>query len=101
MTSDEVSSEIRFDEQDSRGRYSLTLGDGSEAELTFSRDEDGDMVAGHTFVPPGRRGQGVATRLVERAVADAEAGGFKILPLCPFVATEFRHHPEWAALAKR
>ena len=92
---------VRLAEADRRGRYSLPLGDGTEAELTFSRDADGDMVIGHTFTPPRHRGQGIALRLVERAVADAAASERKIVPLCPYVAAELRRHPEWNSLTKR
>jgi len=44
------------------------------------------------------RGQGVATALVERLVADARREGFRIVPLCPFVKAQFDRHPEWSDL---
>jgi predicted GNAT family acetyltransferase len=31
-------------------------------------------------------------------VADARAQGFTIVPQCPYVAAQFRKHPEWADL---
>ncbi len=92
--------EIRLEESAGRGRYAFDLG-GSEAELTFSRDRDGSMIVDHTFVPPRLRGQGIAAKLVARAVADARGSGARIVPLCPYVAAEFRRHPEWADLLKR
>ena len=99
--SDEPQDGIRLEESGGRGRYALDLGGGAAAELTFSRDRDGAMVADHTFVPPRLRGQGIAARLVARAVADAQGSGTRIVPLCPYVAAEFRRHPEWADLLKR
>jgi uncharacterized protein len=98
---EEAAGQVRLAEAQGQGRYALQLDDGTEAELTFRRDGDGDMVIDHTFTPPKHRGRGIALRLVKQAVADAHAGGFRIVPLCPYVATEFRHHPEWAGLAKR
>lgn len=92
---------IRVEEKDRRGRYALAFDDGAQAELAFSVDADGDIVLSHTFTPPRHRGQGIARSLVERAVADAQAQGRRIVPLCPYVAAEFGRHPEWAALAKR
>ena len=92
---------IQLEEGDGRGRYVLDLGGGSKAELTFGRERDGSMVVDHTFVPPRFRGKGIAAKLVERVVADAEKAGTKIVPLCPFVAAEFRRRPEWSALRAR
>jgi uncharacterized protein len=59
-------------------------------------DSGGAKVADHTLVPPEIGNRGVAARLVERMVADAEAEGFKIKPLCSYVVAAFRRHPEWA-----
>lgn len=55
-------------------------------------------VAEHTLVPPAIGGRGVAARLVEALVADAQQGGFKVDPACSYVEAAFRRHPEWAAL---
>lgn len=53
------------------------------------------MIAKHTGVPKALRGNGIATRLVERLIADARAEKFTVVPLCPFVAALFEQHPEW------
>lgn len=85
--------------QATRGRYvGKVEGSSGEAELTFSRTDPARLVADHTFTPPSMRGQRVATALVERLAADARAEGFKIVPLCPFVAAQFDRHPEWSDL---
>tara|TARA_X000000950_G_scaffold256937_1_gene322832 strand:- start:460 stop:579 length:120 start_codon:yes stop_codon:yes gene_type:complete len=34
--------------------------------------------------------------LIEQIVADMREQSKKIVPLCPFAASEFRKHPEWA-----
>jgi predicted GNAT family acetyltransferase len=82
-----------------RGRYVATIpGTDAEAELTFSREPPDVFVADHTGTPVALRGRGIATKLVERMVADARREGFKIRPLCPFVVTLFSQHPEWASL---
>ena len=54
--------------------------------------------AEHTLVPPAIGGRGVAARLVEVLVADAREHGFKIDPICSYVAAQFERHPDWAAL---
>lgn len=81
-----------------RGRYVIHLSDGREAELTYGRRDAGVIVADHTFVPPEHRGKGIAERLVGRVMADARSEGFRIVPLCSYVALMFRRHPEWADL---
>lgn len=57
---------------------------------------NGAHVADHTLVPPEIGGRGVAARLVEALVADARENGFKIEPMCSYVAVAFQRHPDWA-----
>ena len=58
----------------------------------------GVKVADHTLVPPEIGNRGIAAKLVERMIADARAEGFKIHPLCSYVAVAFKRHPEWGDL---
>ena len=81
-----------------RGRYVIRLPEGREAELTYGRQDATTLVADHTFVPPEMRGKGLAELLVERLIADARSEGNKIVPLCSYVALQFRRHPDWADL---
>lgn len=88
---------ITLTETGSKGRYATRPEpDGPEAELTFSRASDKLIIIDHTGVPDAYRGQNVGVALVRRAVDDARAGGYKILPLCPFAAAQFRRHSDWA-----
>ena len=88
--------EIRHEETGSKGRYVIAGPDGAEAEMTYSRLGETRIIIDHTGVPDAFRGQGVGVRLVARAVEDARAAGRTIIPLCPFAASQFRRHPEWA-----
>ena len=88
---------IELEETGSKGRY-VYRAEGAEAEMTFSKAGTQRIIIDHTSVPDAFRGKGVGLRLVERAVADARAAGKKIIPLCPFAASQFRRHPEWADL---
>ena len=47
-------------------------------------------------MPDAYRGRNVGVSLVRRAVDDARKGGYKIMPLCPFAAAQFRRHGDWA-----
>lgn len=55
-------------------------------------------IADHTLVPPEIGGRGVAAALVEALIADAREEGFRIDPVCSYIAAQFRRHPEWADL---
>lgn len=89
---------IEHETGQNRGRYHAALGEGHEAELTYIRREDGAMVINHTGVPRQFEGRGIALKLVKEAIADARAGGYRIVPQCPYVAVQFRRHPDWADL---
>jgi predicted GNAT family acetyltransferase len=93
--------EIELEDGPSRGRYVLRGPDGAEAELTFTKVGQGQIIIDHTGVPDAFRGQGAGVRLVERAVADARAAGKTVIPLCPFAAAQFRRHPEWSDVLKK
>lgn len=90
--------EVEREDGPARGRYVIRLPDGLEAELTYGRRDGGIIVADHTFVPPSMRGHGLAEKLVARLIGDARAEGSRILPLCSYVAAQFRRHEDWADL---
>jgi predicted GNAT family acetyltransferase len=52
----------------------------------------------HTEVPPALRGRGIAGKLVHAALEDARAQHLSVVPLCSFVATYIRRHPEYVSL---
>ena len=67
---------FRREDHGSKGRYVLTQ-NGAEAEITFSVTTPTLIIADHTGVPDALR-------------------GIKIVPLCPFVNSQRRKHPDWA-----
>ena len=91
---------IELEDRGSKGRYVLRSPAGDEAEMTFTTIGEHQIIIDHTDVPDAFRGQGVGLKLVMRAVEDARASGKKIIPLCPFAASQFRRHPEWADVLK-
>lgn len=93
--------DIKVEDKGAKGRYFVTGPDGAEAEMTFTRIGEHQIIIDHTEVPDAFRGQGVGLRLVTRAVEDARAAGKKIIPLCPFANAQFRRHPEWADVLKQ
>lgn len=58
------------------------------------RLRDGTMFITHTEVAPELEGQGVAAELVRTALAHARERGLKVRPLCSYVQSYMRRHPE-------
>jgi len=92
--------EIQIEDTGSKGRYFIRLETGEEAEMTFTKIGERQLIIDHTGVPDAFRGQGAGLKLVTRAVEDARRAGKTIIPLCPFAASQFRRHPEWADVLK-
>ncbi|HMQ41063.1 MAG TPA: GNAT family N-acetyltransferase [Paracoccus sp. (in: a-proteobacteria)] len=93
--------DITFTKEDGprRGRYVARLaGIDAEGEITFTHRGPGVISADHTGVPEAMAGQGVAKALLDHMLEDARQGGFRIVPVCPFIRAQYARHPEWAAL---
>lgn len=82
----------------SAGEYRAQVAGSSEIGRLTWVQKDGARVAEHTLVPREIGGRGIAGKLVDALVADAEAEGFRIVPQCSYVAAQFERHPEWARL---
>lgn len=52
----------------------------------------------HTEVPAELGGQGIASDLVKKVLADIQQNDLKVVPLCPFVDKYIKRHPEWEFL---
>ena len=89
---------ITREDTDARhGRYVARIaGIDAEAELTFTRHRPDRVSADHTGAPEALRGTGAAGALVDAMVADARKEGFRIVPLCSYVAVRYARHPDWA-----
>ena len=48
----------------------------------------------HTYVPPTLEGRGIAAALVAAALAHARREGWRVRPLCSYVARYMQRHPE-------
>ena len=75
-----------------RQRYELEV-QGELAFIDYLR-EGGKVLMTHAEVPPALRGGGIGSALVKGALALVRERGEKVVPLCPFVATYMRRHPE-------
>jgi uncharacterized protein len=79
-------------------RYELLDDDGAVIGEIRYRREPGAVVLVHTEVDPAHEGHGLANVLVAGAFDDLRARGLKVVPLCPYVRTWLRRHPEQADL---
>lgn len=72
----------------------LFLYDGSKLAgyLTYAL-AGGRMAIEHTFVDAAYRGQGLAAKLMERAVAEAKANSYEIVPICSYAKGYLEKHP--------
>jgi len=84
----------------SKGRY-VYRDAGEEAEMTYTKVGERQIIIDHTGVPDAFRGQGIGVRLVEQAVNDARREGKTIIPLCPFAAAQFKRHEEWGDVLRK
>ncbi|MFD1745715.1 GNAT family N-acetyltransferase [Rhizobium helianthi] len=86
--------DIVHEEHQSGGVYRINLPAGS-AEMTYSRSSTKLIIVDHTGVDDRLRGQGIGQALAEYAIAEARKGGWKIIPLCPFMRAQAQRHPDW------
>ncbi len=77
------------------GIFFAKEGDVVIGEMTYIWGDE-RMIIDHTFVLGNHRGKGVAEQLVKSAVDYARENGFKIVPVCPYVVSEFKRHLDYA-----
>jgi hypothetical protein len=88
--------------QDNPGelRYELLV-DGEVAGEILYRRSPGFVALVHTEVSPAVEGRGFGARLVAGALDDIRARGLHVVPICPFVRSYIRRHPEYGELVVR
>lgn len=80
---------------ETNGKGAFVIEDGSErvAEMAIGIS-DGNLTVYHTEVSEKLKGQGVATKLLATMVQYARENKLKVIPLCQYVNTQFKRHPE-------
>lgn len=64
--------------------------------------QDGNtMVMTHVGVHPEHRGRGVAGKLTQVALEFAREKSFRVIPMCPYIATYIRRNPQYEDLTKQ
>ncbi|MCW2810553.1 MAG: hypothetical protein JWP61_1011 [Friedmanniella sp.] len=78
-------------------RYEARVGDGLAGIAEYRRDDE-VITFTHTEVADEFEGQGVGSALARFALDDARAQGWRVRPLCPFIAGWIRRHEDYAGL---
>lgn len=91
--------ERKFLNNEERKRYELHIGD-HIAIAEYMINKEGTVYMTHTETPVELEGQGIASELIEKSLLDIKDQGRKVFPLCPFVVSYIRRHPEWKSLVK-
>ncbi|MFC0518141.1 GNAT family N-acetyltransferase [Mucilaginibacter angelicae] len=73
--------------------FELTV-EGHRAFIDYKKKDDKIYLI-HTEVPVELEGKGVASAIVEKAFDYIEQNNLKLIPLCVYVASYLKRHPEW------
>ncbi|MCS7104546.1 MAG: N-acetyltransferase [Thermofilaceae archaeon] len=92
-----MSKQIEVLHRPEQGKFLIRLAPGVYAFLGYELREN-KMYITTTYTPPEHRGQGLATRLVEHAVAWAKEQGYKVVPVCSFAVNFFKKNRELISL---
>jgi predicted GNAT family acetyltransferase len=74
--------------------------DGQTAVLDYQRVGE-RVVLPHTGVPREMEGRGIGSRLAKTALEWAREEGLRVVPICPFIRSYLKRHPEYEDLLTR
>ncbi|WP_116496208.1 GNAT family N-acetyltransferase [Balneicella halophila] len=75
--------------------------DGYTPRIEYIKSKNDEIYLTHTEVPSALEGRGIGTQLVEKALIDIKKQNLRLVPLCTFVATYIKRHPEWREIILR
>ena len=87
---------VVIDDQE-QSRYEIRV-DGELAAIADYVKQPGTISFTHTESFPGHEGQGLAGKMVDRALRDAQAEGLQVLPFCSYVSHYIGKHEEFRDL---
>ena len=92
----EPASEIEIVHDTAAQRF--RVGEGDDAAVLKYELASGRITFMHTLVPEAWRGRGIAQRLAHAGLEHARAQGLRVVPICPFVQSYLKKHPEYQGL---
>ena len=78
-------------------RFELEV-EGKTAFIEFILNNENILFLTHTEVPIGLEGKGVGSEIVSKTLNYIQEKEYTLAPLCPFVATYIKRHPEWKTI---
>lgn len=86
--------DFRFANETDASRYTLHRGDDLVSVIDY-RDDGRTLAMTRVYTVPTFRGKGFAAEVVDRAVADLESRGDRVVqPVCWYAADWFDAHPD-------
>lgn len=82
-----------------QSRFEATLDGQLMAVAEYQRSKT-RITFTHTIVAEAAEGKGVGGKLIKFALDRARADGLAVRPLCPFVQSYLRRHPEYGDLVR-
>jgi predicted GNAT family acetyltransferase len=80
-----------------QSRYEVQI-DGETVAIADYVKQPGTVSFTHTETFTGHKGQGLAGRMIDRALRDAQAEGLAVVPFCSFVSDYIAGHEEFRDL---
>jgi hypothetical protein len=81
--------------KDTGGKQRFELGEGNEIPyIEFIQNNQNVIFLTHTEVPRSLEGNGLGSLIVSKTLEYIRNAGYKMAPLCPFVAAYLKKHPE-------
>lgn len=89
--------EVTFEHDEERQTFEAKLGK-YRAELQYRSNKEGKIFLSHTEVPEELRGKGVGSKLVAHVFEYIRENNMRMIPICPFVKSYLKRHPEYMDL---
>ena len=82
------------------GAQQFRVGEGADAAVLQYRQTDTRITFLHTLVPEALRGQGIAQKIAHAGLEHAKAEALRVVPICPFVQSYLKKHPEYQTMVE-
>lgn len=82
---------IQHTSGDSKGKFFIKNDGEVQAEITYSKAGNTQIIIDHTEVSDSLKGEGIGKELVEHAINYARKNELKVIPLCPFAKAVIEH----------
>ena len=87
--------EIKLEENDKRGEFTLFVNDERAGEMTCVYVESDVIDVDHTGVNPELKGLGLGKHLMEEMIKFAKENKLKVIPSCPYVELMIKRNPDY------